>query len=565
MSLSSILPAPSQPTYTIQEEHALFKTPAGAGNRRSGTEKKVKEVPPYGERDGFVPRSVEDYGDGGAFPEIHVAQYPLEMGRKKSSDNAVVPVQLDSSGRVKHEAILGHTKPVFSQYTDLIEKPHVEEELGKPDEETVAETTAKTRSALERLVQGKIQAAQPSSVVTKAGGPTYVKYTPAQQGAAFNSGAQNRIIRMVEMPKDPLEPPKFKHKKVPRGPSSPPAPVMHSPPRKVTVKDQQNWKIPPCISNWKNSKGYTIPLDKRLAADGRDLQENGINDKFAKLSESLYVAEQVARQEVEARSKIQKRVMMKEKERKEEQLRKLAEEARMHRYGGAPVRSDSTEDAIMEDQEEEDPEGKAERDSVREERRRERERELRLEAAGKKGKLLRDEDRDVSEKIALGQAGAGPKSDEALFDQRLFNQSMGIDQGFGEEDSYNIYSKPLFGGSTANVMYRPRKNEEDWGNEDDVNKLLATNKFKPDKDFSGVDRSKASEPRNKPVEFEKTEEDPFGLDEFLNTAKKSSNKRSLDTARGTLHAGSTGSKDYQHAHESDSKRKKIEFESKSRR
>lgn len=48
---------------------------------------------------------------------------------------------------------------------------------------------------------------------------------------------------------------------------------MHSPPRKLTVKDQQDWKIPPCVSNWKNAKGYTIPLDKRVAADGRGLQE----------------------------------------------------------------------------------------------------------------------------------------------------------------------------------------------------------------------------------------------------------------------------------------------------
>ena len=43
---------------------------------------------------------------------------------------------------------------------------------------------------------------------------------------------------------------------------------------KVTVKEQQEWKIPPCISNWKNARGYTIPLDKRLAADGRGLQVN---------------------------------------------------------------------------------------------------------------------------------------------------------------------------------------------------------------------------------------------------------------------------------------------------
>lgn len=32
-----------------------------------------------------------------------------------------------------------------------------------------------------------------------------------------------------------------------------------------------DWKIPPCVSNWKNSKGYTIPLEMRLKADGRTL------------------------------------------------------------------------------------------------------------------------------------------------------------------------------------------------------------------------------------------------------------------------------------------------------
>ena len=87
-----------------------------------------------------------------------------------------------------------------------------------------------------------------------------------------------------------------RHKKVPRGAGSPPVPIMHSPPRPVSVKDQQDWKIPPCISNWKNAKGYTIPLDKRLAADGRGLQETAINDNFAQFTEALYVAEQTARQ-----------------------------------------------------------------------------------------------------------------------------------------------------------------------------------------------------------------------------------------------------------------------------
>lgn len=75
------------------------------------------------------------------------------------------------------------------------------------------------------------------------------------------------------MPTDPLEPPKYRHKKVAPGPPSPPVPVMQSPPRKVTVADQKYWKIPPCVSNWKNIKGYTIPLDKRLASGGRHLEE----------------------------------------------------------------------------------------------------------------------------------------------------------------------------------------------------------------------------------------------------------------------------------------------------
>lgn len=111
----------------------------------------------------------------------------------------------------------------------------------------------------------------------------YVRYAPSRMGSEARSqgAAEQRVIRMHEMPVDPMEPPKFKHKKAPIGPGSPPVPIMHSPPRKVTVAEQQNWKIPPCISNWKNIKGYTIAADKRLAADGRGLNETQINDKFA--------------------------------------------------------------------------------------------------------------------------------------------------------------------------------------------------------------------------------------------------------------------------------------------
>jgi len=50
------------------------------------------KIPPYGSRQMWVPRTSEDFGDGGAFPEIHVAQYPLDMGRKleDSSNNTLL-------------------------------------------------------------------------------------------------------------------------------------------------------------------------------------------------------------------------------------------------------------------------------------------------------------------------------------------------------------------------------------------------------------------------------------------------------------------------------------------
>ncbi len=42
----------------------------------------------------------------------------------------------------------------------------------------------------------------------------HCRYTPAQQGSQYNSGASHRIIKMQDMPVDPMEPPKFRAKKV---------------------------------------------------------------------------------------------------------------------------------------------------------------------------------------------------------------------------------------------------------------------------------------------------------------------------------------------------------------
>ena len=343
---------------------------------------------------------------------------------------------------------------------------------------------------------------------------------------------------MVEVQQDPFEPPKFARKKVPGAPPSPPVPVMHSPPRKVSAADQAAWKIPPCVSNYKNSKGYTRPLEKLLAADGRGLQDPTINDNFAKVSEALYIAERVAREEVEQRASMEKLRASKQKEAKEAELREMAE----------TLRNERTRGLVDGEEEESEDEDEALRDEIRDERRRERERDRRLEAAGKKTKTSRDRDRDVSEQIALGMTTK--TSEELQYDQRLFNQSAGMDSGFAEEDAYNIYDKPLMKGTSSSMLYKPNQgDDEQYGEEkaqEDFDKLSKTNRFQPDKGFSGADGGGqgSKRPRDTPVEFEKEAADPFGLDQFLSEAKKG--KKAMDgiasgnKGHGHMSAGAGG-------------------------
>ena len=171
-----------------------------------------------------------------------------------------------------------------------------------------------------------------------------------------------------------------------------------------------------------------------------------------------------------------------------------------------------------------------ERDDIRAERHRERARDRNLARAApdKRSKLQKDRERDISEQIALGMPAKTQFGGEAQFDQRLFNTSKGMDAGYGDDEAYNVYDKPWReAGTLGSHLYRPSKavDQEIYGA--DLDKIVNTNRFVPDKEFSGTDRSDQSK-RQGPVQFEK-EEDPFGLDQFLNMAKKAP-KRKEDAA-----------------------------------
>ncbi|KAK7750588.1 mRNA splicing protein [Diatrype stigma] len=491
--------------------------------------------PPYGQRSGWRPRSQEDFGDGGAFPEIPVAQYPLEMGKKGNTSNALA-IQVDAEGKVKYDAIAqqGHAEGriVQSSFKDLIplrqRADAGEIDLSRPDAEKVAETTEKTKNALAALVSGAVAAQKPKNVNISERKTTFVRYQPANQ-MGDNSKKQDRIMKIVERQKDPLEPPKFKHKKIPRGPPSPPPPIMRSPPRKLTAEDQEMWKIPPPVSNWKNPKGFTVPLDKRLAADGRGLQDVAINDKFAQFSEALFMADRHAREEVRQRAQMQQRLAEKEKAQKEDHLRSLAQKAREERAGATRRRrsSASSRDSRSRSRSYSDSESASdsedsdirEREKARQERRREEERKLRQSRMGAERRvqvMAREQNRDISEKVALGLAKPTQQA-ESMYDSRLFNQTSGFDSGINED---NPYDKPLFAAQDAiSSIYRPRQNVEDDDEEAGDREMAKIQKSSRFGDVLGKGTFKGAEDaeaREGPVQFEKDAgNDPFNVDKFL--------------------------------------------------
>eukprot|EP00746_Dinoflagellata_sp_MGD_P000884 gnl/MRDRNA2_/MRDRNA2_101647_c0_seq1.p1 gnl/MRDRNA2_/MRDRNA2_101647_c0~~gnl/MRDRNA2_/MRDRNA2_101647_c0_seq1.p1 ORF type:complete len:551 (-),score=139.69 gnl/MRDRNA2_/MRDRNA2_101647_c0_seq1:45-1658(-) len=520
------LPKPQgvKPLYEVGDSTlGSFKAATPAGEEPKVA---VAGAPPYGKRKGWTPRVAEDYGDGGAYPEIHCAQYPLEMGRQIQQVSRTVALQMDADGRMAWDAVLrqGKAKEKWAMHTrpeDLKEKWSSVEDLERPTDELDQINTERTQKALEELLNKKIQAAAPQRHEVAA--PEFVRYTPNKTTPGYTENCEQRIIRITERPRDPFDPPRFKHKKVPRGPPSPPPPIHHSPARKLTQKDQREWRIPPCVSNWKNVKGYTIPLDKRLAADGRSLQDVSVNDKFAALSEDLYLAERKAREEIKIRNDMVRQKKIREEEVREQQLRKLAADARAQRQelsGKGPSVGEDDADA----------KARAARMEVMNDRKREIERDQRLELAGKKAKRIgREADRDLSERIALGQV-AQPTSQETQYDSRLFNQSAGMDSGFhgGDDEKVTVYEKPLFADRSDVTIYKHDRErlEQNTGRLAHIGNETAgeapKSKNLGKSKFAGTEEGGEYQGgRSAPVEFEREQkEDPFGLGQLMEDAGK---------------------------------------------
>jgi SNW domain-containing protein 1 len=273
-------------------------------------------IPCYGLRkDLLSPTST--VSQGGAFPEFHFVQDPLSRVFESSSPGL----------RSKSSIIQPTGKDLAHASSTALETfEHTTKYVLRPEKKQSSDTETKTSRAISERLN-----TNPSSNLQSGNNAQYLRYKIDQSGLQTES-EEHRIIKLHTIPVDPMEPAKFRRKKVPRNAQNLPVPVLHSAEKQMRTETAVDWNIPPSISNWKNPKGYSIPLDKRLAADGRNLHEQQINDNFANLSEALYLAERRARDAIQMRGQIRKELNLKEKEAKESELRKLALNAKKRNF-----------------------------------------------------------------------------------------------------------------------------------------------------------------------------------------------------------------------------------------
>ena len=261
----------------------------------------------------------------------------------------------------------------------------------RPSLETALQTAQNTQEALDRLLKFR---SNPSSL-------------PEAPPTIF--GTREKAVKVVSRPIDPLQPPRFKVKKVQKPIAEAPAPVMHSHPRLSKLDKEQRklqsaaWKIPPEIFNRKNPKGFTISLDKRTMRNSLSDRPQSVGDSFGKMAEALAVAEQQALQELEMRSALMRKQAAEEREVKEQQLREMAQKAR------ESLASSST--------------GNSQTNGLFPQR-----------------KLIAN--------------AAYPQKDSSvslnsLHDKRLYDRDAGIESGFVDDEDYSLYDRPLFRESAA--------------------------------------------------------------------------------------------------------------------
>ena len=265
-----------------------------------------------------------------------------------------------------------------------------------------------------------------------------------------------------------------------------------------------------------NPKGLVIPLDIRLANDGRNLREYKANKNFAKFADILALTEKNVRKEIEDRNKIAQSIQIAAAMKKEQELKEAAKQARMERKSFNKNNNSSSiiytldnSDIINKNREdnyilnnkrkrsisseEEEEKERKERNELRELRKKEIEYERRQELI----KKYENEGRDINDKILLGQNNM--INNNNVIDSRLYELEGGIENPFDYNEDVQVYDKPLF--NDKNKLSNIYKNFNSSGGEN-TKKLMGKILSQKGKLFN-TDLDAINSRKEGPVQFEK--------------------------------------------------------------
>ena len=398
--------------------------------------------------------------------------------------------------------------------------------LQKPSEESTLQNIYNTKKALEKLSNHRIKTYQSFktnnlNVDSNKNNQLCYKYINYQfdSNNNNNSNKNSHLIKLVALPVDPLSNLKYKHHKIPLSNTNEKnfVPVLHSAPAPLSLEEQKKWKIPPCVNMSNNPKGLVIPLDIRLANDGRNLREYKANKNFAKFADILAMTEKNVRKEIEERNKIAQSIQIAAAMKKEKELKEAAKQARMERKSytnknstnnnSSMVYSLDTSDILNNKEEEgnyllknkrerskdQEEKERKERNELREIRKRDIEYERRLELI----KQYEKEGRDINDKILLGQNNL--INNNNVIDSRLYEIEGGIENPFDYNEDCQVYDKPLFNGK--NKLSNIYKNFNSLGGENSkklMGKILSQKGKLFNSDLEAINSRKEG-----PVQFEK--------------------------------------------------------------
>lgn len=245
---------------------------------------------------------------------------------------------------------------------------------------------------------------------------------------------KDKVLKIEDEQQDPLLSLGFKRTKTaPIQDQQGQVSVQHEETPSVTKREQSQWRIPSAVSNWKNTKGFMIDLDKR--APGNEGKEViNVNRGFADLSSALAKAESSAKDQLK-----EKAIAREEREK----LLEAEKSERLNKMVSEITNSESTVES---------------RQQKRLERRRKAAEELSKgrSTTSKLRELVKDQNREVSERVIIGASESLKQKDESTFDSTLFLNGA-VSSGRASHKSGQLYDTPLFGAQDAlNNIYRAR-------------------------------------------------------------------------------------------------------------